>query len=217
MKIAAYTAVFDGYDEPKAPGGVDCFCFTERGEAYDGFETVQVERTEKDPRREARKYKLLPHRIFKDYDITVWFDGEVEWLLPVEDFVGEFIQEHGVEYDVVVKSHPDRGCLYDEAALCAKLRYDYPEVITRQTMRYHAEGFPTHDRLAWTNVVVRRQTEKVREFGELWWKELSGGSRRDQISFPYCVWKTGVKVNYIKPYNVWEKTFGHKKSERVIK
>ena len=56
---------------------------------------------------------------------------------------------------------------------------------------------------------------------EDWWKELEEGSRRDQISFPYVLWKNGyVKEdvfticdeNVTDPFDgseYWDLTHGH--------
>lgn len=217
MKIACYTCVIGNYDEVKLPRVVspDCdyFAFVDTDTAVEGYETFKIERTEDDPRREARKWKVLSHRIFPGYDATLWHDGEVALLSDTGSWVADVLRES----DLAVKKHPDRSCLYQEAAVCSKLRFDHPEVITKQTLRYMADEYPRHNGLVWTNVLIRRNNKAVEALNEMWWKEIQKGSRRDQISFPYCAWKTGVNINHLEPYeHIHEKTFGHKKSERVI-
>ena len=31
-----------------------------------------------DPTRNARKYKILPHRFLSEYDISIWIDGNIK-------------------------------------------------------------------------------------------------------------------------------------------
>ena len=32
---------------------------------------------------------------------------------------------------------------------------------------------------------------------EKWWNQIKNFSKRDQLSFNYVVWKTGIKIKYI--------------------
>jgi len=105
--------------------------------------------------------------------------------------------------DIAVFAHAERYCLYQEAAHCIHRHKDDPEVIRRQVSRYTQEGVPANYGLAECSILLRRHTKQVREFNELWWNEILAGSVRDQISFPYVAWKTGIKVNYI-PGAVWD-------------
>ena len=45
-------------------------------------------------------------------------------------------------------------------------------------------------------LILRRHSERVARFNQLWWDEIERGSQRDQISFPYAVAKAGVRVGY---------------------
>jgi hypothetical protein len=44
---------------------------------------------------------------------------------------------------------------------------------------------------------VRRNVEAVIAFNECWHEEYFRGSQRDQLSFMYCVWRTGVPLSII--------------------
>ena len=48
--------------------------------------------------------------------------------------------------------------------------------------------------LADTAVMLRVHSDRVQHFNELWWAELSTRSVRDQVSFPFVTWKSGVVV-----------------------
>ena len=44
--------------------------------------------------------------------------------------------------------------------------------------------------------------ERVMRFGNLWAKEILDCSHRDQLSFDYCVWKTGIRVGKLDVGNL---------------
>ena len=90
--------------------------------------------------------------------------------------------------------HPERQCLYDEQERCIDYNKDDPTRILQQVNRYHAEGYPRNNGLAECNVIVRRHNHPgVIKVMCDWWREIENGSRRDQISFPYVLWKNGMR------------------------
>ena len=47
--------------------------------------------------------------------------------------------------------------------------------------------------------MLRRHNEKdVIDTMEMWWEEIKYGSRRDQLSFNYCAWKSNLNFVYLK-------------------
>ena len=72
-------AIIGGYDtlnEPLVkPDGVDFVCFTDRDMESETWEIRKVTPLYEDNTRTARKYKVLPHRWFSDYDVSIWLDG----------------------------------------------------------------------------------------------------------------------------------------------
>ena len=141
-----------------------------------------------DPVRNAKIHKVLPHRFF-DTDVSLWIDGTFEVLVDFEE-----IRDYLKGNDIVVFKHDIRNCAYDEATTCINYGLDRRAVIQAQTARYKSEGYPEKNGLHECNVILRRHNKRVEAFNELWWREIEMGSRRDQISFDYCVWRTGVKV-----------------------
>jgi len=55
--------------------------------------------------------------------------------------------------------------------------------------------------LSCTTYILRRHTGKVEEFNRLWWEEICKGSRRDQLSFDYALWKMEMKANWFEVDN----------------
>ena len=87
---------------------------------------------------------------------------------------------------------------YDEAAHCIQLTNkgnfkDDPEIINKQTQAYIAEGLPVQSGLWGCQYILRKHNHPdCIKLSELWWEQIKKHSKRDQISFPYCAWKTGI-------------------------
>ena len=66
-----------------------------------------------------------------------------------------------------------------------------------------------------TGILMRRNCDSIKRLNELWWKELDTGSVRDQLSFPYVLWKNpDVRINAIEETFVSHQSqLGRKQSE----
>jgi len=71
--------------------------------------------------------------------------------------------------------------------------------LKAQIKRYRAEGYPEDNGLIMSSVILRRHNEpEIIEFDKKWWEEIANGSKRDQLSFNYIQWKTGLKYNFLE-------------------
>lgn len=211
-----YTAIFGDYDqlqEPKVkPEGFDFVCFTDSDIRSKNWKIRHTEREFTDPTRDARKHKVLAHEVLPEYDISVWVDGN----LLVRGDVNKLIAKHLANTNMAVFDHKDakhrdknetedsKDCLYEEVVHLIKSAErgrvrDDPKVMQEQVDRYRSEGYPEHNGLILSMVLLRRhhKLDVVRTM-EAWWGEIKRGSKRDQLSFPYAAWKTGLKFNYIE-------------------
>ncbi len=144
----------------------------------------------KNPVMNSKRYKVLSHKFF-DED-TCWVDGNI---IPLDkDKISELLGD----YDVVVFGHPYRKNIYLEAVACQdRLPVVMQPKLLEQIMAYKQEGF-NGEQLAECGVILRKNNEAVKRFNDMWWSEICRWQWRDQISFPYCVWKSGVKVKYLE-------------------
>ena len=209
MKIVVYTAIIGQIDRlwsvcPTVRGKAAYVCFSDIARKEAGLWSgkrllekrspglpiwkVRQVKQQWNPRRTARHYKCLPHRYLPDADIWIWVDGNVRLTTSPEDAVRRWLHS-----DLATFNHPDRNCLYSEAAFCAKYHVDIPSVLKTQTDKYRAKGMPVRWGLAETRCVIRRNTPAMREFNEAWWAEIERGSLRDQISFPFVCWSKGIR------------------------
>jgi hypothetical protein len=223
MKIVVFTAIIGNIDPlypalPNAKGSAEFVCFTDKPRQesgiweYDGLSEYPVIKsvghrpiTQKTWRQEiveaeygnrltARYYKLLPHRSFPDADVSIWVDGNVRLRVSPKTLVKNHLPKG---FDLASFAHPDRACLYEEAEFCAKKGKGKKSDILEQTRYYREQGMPPGFGLVETKCVIRRHTQQMADFNELWWEQLSEYSVRDQISLPYVGWETGVKMSVI--------------------
>lgn len=185
--MIVYSAITAGYDsvkvQPKSVGKVITF-----DEADIPYHNV-------DPCRTAKFSKVMsPWYWWGVDDYSVWVDGSIT-LNEGTDFAA-LIDEHLKFVDIAVMKHPHRTCVYQEAEACIKRNKDDPRVIERQVERYMNDGHPSNHLLSETGVLIRRHTENTKRFCSMWWDEITRGSRRDQISFPYVAWK--LKIPYVQ-------------------
>jgi len=218
-QLAIYTAIFGSYDdliEPEfIPDNCEFICFTDNKNLKSSTWNVIYQPTIYSiANRNAKKFKVLPHRYLKKYKYSIWIDGN----MLVRGDVNEIINSTLVDSNVAFFSHANnvldsRSCAYQEAQYILDIGQknyerkphrgilawkDNPEVIVAQMEKYIAAGFPQGHELITGMVIARKHNEadsiKVMED---WWTEIKYHSKRDQLSFNYCAWKNNLNLSYI--------------------
>ena len=205
--IVVYTALFgkhSGLVEQKNFKGIDFICYTDRDDIQS--KTWQIKKVELpvrgDATRSARYYKLNPHEhLDAKYDVSIWIDANVLILQNVHDLAYQWTKEHIVAcFDHNVTVLDPRDCVYEECDAIIKLGEetggfkDDPQVMLEQMQGYRDAGFPEHYGLIFSAVVVRKHKDKdAIALMQGWWHDLKNGSKRDQLSFNFNVWKLGLK------------------------
>ena len=194
--IVVYTAITNNYDILKeAPieiqSGVDFVAFLDSDQIATSWQIRKANSEFADPCRNAKRYKILPHIYFPEETYSLWIDGsvQIDFKFPIERLIDEYLKES----DLAVFKHPERRCIYEEADACIRQGKDNPEIILRQIAEYRNEGYPPDNGLCECAVLLRRHTEKIRQFNEAWYQEIKNHSRRDQLSFNYVAHKIGLK------------------------
>jgi len=208
-KIVVYTALVGKKSILQEPewidDHIDYVCFTDQPGVPKPWRVRPVRYISDDPNRNAKQYKVLPHVFVPGYDLNIWIDANFRITRGFDEIIDAFMGP----YDIVLFKHFERSCLYREAEVCARAGLDSVAVIRKQVQRYASEGFPENFGLTECNTILRRYTRKNRKLNELWWSEIRKGSRRDQLSFMYCVWKTRPKIKILEEtarsgrYHVW--------------
>jgi hypothetical protein len=179
------------------PSGWKFVCFTDsahlRSQNWE-IRPIVWSSPDGDPRRTARWHKINAHELFPEDKNSIWADASVkvtgDWR-HLYWYLGSF--------GLASYRHYMRDCLYSEARECIRLGLDDPTLIRRQVERYRADGYPEHNGLFETTILLRRHTEpKMVRFAELWWNEVNNGSKRDQISVNYAAWRLNVQCGIVR-------------------
>lgn len=207
MKIAVYTSIFGGYDElhenQLQMDGVDYICFTDSDIKSKTWNIIKSTPIYKDPNRNAKKYKILPHRYLSEYDYSIWIDGNI---LIVND-IRELVTKNNYQvFDHNQTILDPRDCIYDEYDAIIQLgnnnggNYkDNPQLMYNQVKRYLDNGYPKHNGLATNPIILRNHNDSdVIKTMEDWWLEIKHNSRRDQLSFNYIAWKNKFNFVYLE-------------------
>ena len=198
-KLVVFTAISKGYDVlnelPDNFTPYSRIAFLEQKKISSRtWDICPLNNPFKDPCRNAKIYKVLPHLFFPNAEYSLWIDGRIS--IKFQHTLEFLIETYLRDSDICVFKHNLRDCIYAEALECTRRNLDDKTVIKRQIKKYEQAGYPKNSGLSECSVILRRHTELVRKFNETWWAEISTGSKRDQLSFDYTAKITGLKVSY---------------------
>ena len=194
-----YTCLTGNYDTLRQPVYVDenwdyvCFTDDENLVAQKNVGVWKIRPLafqERDNTRNSRYHKINPHKLFPEYEQSIWCDSNVNIL---SSYIFEQILKR--KTDILVPVHFCRDCIYDEFAEVEKLGYDDVDVIRHQEKLLEDDGFPKKWGLAETNVLYRKHLKpEIMKTMDMWWSFVRDFSKRDQLSFTYVLWKNGYDV-----------------------
>lgn len=204
MKILIYTSIFGAYDGllPQKPiPGVDFICFTDQNLKAKPWKVIRKTALyPDDSTRSARYYKINAHKILPDYDISIYMDGNI--LITGDIF--QLIENHLKEVNMLVFDHNQssdkRNTVQEELQELIRLGTvkDDPVIMEKQYEHYLREGFPDNGGLIFSAVLIRKHhKDDVEKMQDCWWKQITQYSKRDQLSFNYAAWKTGLNFKYL--------------------
>jgi hypothetical protein len=206
-----YTCITGGKDElcdEIETRGAKLVCFTDDPTLKSNIWEIRVlPDVFKDVRRNSRLAKMLPHIYMPDATYSLYVDANIINKVPIQKIIDNWLQDT----DIALFRHNTRDCLFDEADECIRLELDDIEVIKKHKERY--KGFPEGKGLYQGGVILRRHTPKMKQFNEMWFSEYCAGSKRDQISLPYCIEKLGISINAIESHafrHPYLEQFNHK-------
>jgi hypothetical protein len=209
MRVAVYTCITEGYDTLSSPVIVDprleYFCFTDKPENLASpWSFMPINLPHLNAKDKNRFIKMHPHEFFSDYDITVYIDGSIQ---VVGDIYPLIVAVLNLKEDIFVYKHPQRNCVFAEAAACAHYSHDWIWTIALQMRRYVIEGYPVDNGLFEAGVIIRKNTAAVSSLMEMWWSEYCSGAKRDQLSLPVAAWRLGIPLGSLGKS---DPRFGHR-------
>jgi hypothetical protein len=194
-KLVVYSAIFGGYDSPKEHYRIpdaDYVMFSDHSFSSKLWDVRNVPCLPKlGAQRTNRFYKLNPHIFFPEYEYSLYIDGNWQMLKNLFDLMIAYMGK------AIICNPHDAGSykkdLYAEADLCIKLNKAPLSLIQAQIAHYKKAGIPKNFGLWGCQFMLRRHnTDDCKKLMETWWAEVKQWTARDQISYPFAVYLTGV-------------------------
>lgn len=201
IRVVVYTCITGGYDQPKNPmyypENVDYVLFTTENyglnENWLYRDIPNKIKALEDNKLINRYIKLHPQELFEnEYDVSIYIDGNITVVSDLSYYSGLIDQTVGI----AMHSHASRNCIYEEGKVCKILGKGNSGKIDEQLKKYSSLEFPKEYGMSECNVIVTDlHNEKATEISNQWWEELlKSGSERDQLSFPYILWKNNISL-----------------------
>ncbi len=228
-RTAIYTCITGDYDELLEPEAVseqcDYFLVSDQKPRTESiYKWIPV--SEVIPRNITdciminRYCKMHPHKIFTEYKYSIYHDGNIKMKSDLSEFIPKLGKAR------IAVSARDYGQNTYVEALRGMMggRTNNPENLYKQMEKYWNQGLPYDRKAYYCNVLLREHNHYLCvKMMEDWWKEYTELTRRDQISFPYVIWKNGfsdqdvctICDETIDPYNespYWILSRGHKRT-----
>lgn len=183
---------FVGFDLPQSPQ-YDLILFTDDPTLKaGGCEVRMIDNGGLDAARSSRRPKLMPHKYLRDYEWSIYVDGNSRIKTDPGTILDIHLPLGGIFFAF---DHPDRDYLFDEGEHVIMVDYDDVRRVREQLDHYSDIGMPRHAGLITGTVLLRRRNYPAEiALGEEWYEHVLRFSRRDQISFNFVAWRQ--KYNY---------------------
>lgn len=199
-KIAIYTCITNDYDDPPnisyLESNVDYFLITDKKyeePILNGFKVINVDDCVPlfmtNPKDINRYCKSHGAKIFKKYDFSIYFDGNIDIVGPITNCIS-LAQKSGLAFH----KHPFVSDAYHELfRVYAANRISKSESIATAKWLFE-EGYPRNVLCLDCNVIVcdNRNSFAVNLLDEWFRLYMSGAAKRDQIYMSYLLWKKKI-------------------------
>ncbi|GAB2291337.1 hypothetical protein Dimus_025595 [Dionaea muscipula] len=149
-----------------------------------------------DQRLNGKIPKMLGHRLFPRARYSIWVDSKSQFRRdPLGVLEALLWRSKSV---LAISEHGARSSVYDEANAVVRKHKATPEEVEAQLSQYRLDGFPEDKRLngkkalAEASIIVMEHTPLTNLFMCLWFNEVVRFTSRDQLSFPYVLWRLKV-------------------------
>lgn len=198
--MIAYTATYGGYDtlkpHPDHPLIDQWIAYTDDPDlTSDDWEVRYRPLPFAHPRVGAKWWKCHP----PEAEASVWIDGSV--IVHNPDYF-DVLAEGLLKQPLTMFVHPDRACIYDEAAASRGMVKYIGQPLEQQVALYASRGWPAQGGLWASTTFARRHSPVVLQFGAAWFAHNDVLTYQDQLSLPVLLKQYGLTPEPI-PGNLW--------------
>lgn len=214
--ICVYTCITGDYDNLREienmEKGIDYLCFTNNKKIKSKtWKIIYIEDKNLTNTKLARKIKILGNDLINKYKISIWIDGNLYFKKSIHKFLETYALNTDANF--ISFKHHERNCIYEEINACYQCKKEEKQNLIKIKEFYEKENYPKNNGLVETGVIIRKNgDELVTKTMEMWFEHVLNYSKRDQLSFNYCVYKTKMNVSYmnLNQYNnEWIGNVGH--------
>jgi Protein of unknown function (DUF616) len=166
--------------------------------------------------RDANVMRHLRWRTFRNAEYSMWIDGKHQLAVDPCTVFDQLLNVP--RKPLAVFRHENQRCVYEEQRVIRKQKWTraipgYRDQIDAATARYKREGMPAEaDGRAQgaydLAVIVSRHTDAANIASCLAYTEIESFTSRNQLHFPYTVWRAGLKpvMNEVQNCAFWKYT-----------
>jgi hypothetical protein len=200
VEFVFYTAILNSYDQlPNFvhwDDNVRYICFT-NGPLDAGnskWELVYIPSYFKDPKITSGFFKANSHILFGADVISLWVDGNLRNINVTAASAVKMVAHS----PVAALPLRERTKVSEEIDVVVSLGLEHPSSAGRLRQMFRTDGFPDDQPLAATMMLVRdHRSAALRRANGAWWSLISSGIRRDQLTFNFALWRSGITQAYI--------------------
>ena len=196
----------------KKESGIDYICYTNNKTLKSKtWKIVYINDESLTNVKLARKIKILGTPELKKYDFTVWIDGHIKFVTPIKEFIKKYVDLKN--NDLVGFKHYCRNSVFEEINACFEAKKETKENLLKIKEFLENNRFPDDLGLIESTVLFRNfNNDLLCSAMDMWFDILNQYSHRDQLSFQYAQWKSGLKVKLLD-ISIWNneyfKAIGH--------
>lgn len=209
-KICVYTCITGNYDNlievQNIEDGIDYLCYTNNRKIKSKTWSVKYISDNTLTNAELnRKIKILGTEELKKYSQTVYIDGNFTISGSIKSLLEK--KANLTKYDFIGFKHSVRNSINEEMLACLIYDKEIIENISKLNEFYTKEKFPDTFGLIEASILIRNfNNNKLNECMKLWFDMYINYAHRDQLSFQYAAWKTGLKYNLLD-MSVWNNEY----------
>ncbi len=151
----------------------------------------------------AKYYKIKTHNIdiLKNYDYYIWVDGSITLRPDFIKNIKKILMNNDIK--IINFKHSARDNIKDELNVSLPMNKYKSQKIKEQYDYYISNGFKDDYGLYENTSFVKKNDEQTNKIFDDWWIENLKWSYQDQISYPFVLYKSNKKPDYIINENVF--------------
>lgn len=213
MKVVVYTAILNGYDKLRNHVDLpyDFIAYIDDKSIIPANTNWQIRDIPKEythsnisAKRLSTLLKMIPHKLFPEYDISVYIDGK----LSINENIQILLDLEYDENRLLSNKHPVRQCLYDEIDKLRRLGWENENVCNEVECLFKKVHYPKNYGMIDTCMMIRRHNDPY--VIEIMEENISLLDKynitRHELIFNYVLWKQHKTISVV-PFDNYRSKF----------